>query len=166
MVSNSMKRHVLLAAFLFVLATGQAIANARVDLKVILNQQNSINRQIDESPDGLGIDSGQLDRLRSAQRTVNEIAVKKSSLDQLSPADQLRLRNALGEVYAILKGTRVAQEQRDVCWRERKIGSQIQSTRCATFEELLLTREGARAFMEDQQVCASRGNGCGVGGIN
>lgn len=161
-----MKRYALLAAFLFVLATGQAIANARVDLKVILNQQNSINRQIDESPDGLGIDSLQLDRLRSAQRVVSGIAVKKSTLDQLSPADQIKLRNALGEVYAILKGTRVAHEQRDVCWRERKIGSQIQSTRCATFEELLLTREGARAFMEDPQVCASRGNGCGVGGIN
>lgn len=163
-----MKRHAWLAAlaFLVFVAAGQAIANARVDLKVILNQQNSINRQIDESPDGLGIDSGQLDRLRSAQRTVNEIAVKKSSLDQLSPADQLRLRNALGEVYAILKGTRVAQEQRDVCWRERKIGSQIQTTRCATFEELLLTREGARSWMEKAPVCASKGNGCGVGGIN
>ena len=68
----------------------------------------------------------------------------------------------LGEVYAILKGTRVAQEQRDVCWRERRIGSQIQSNRCATFEELLLAREGARAWMEKPPVCASRGDGCGV----
>ena len=161
-----MKRHLLLAAFLFALATGQAIANARVDLKVILNQQNSINRQIEESPDGLGIDSLQLERLRNAQRIVSDIAVKKSTLDQLNPGDQMKLRNALGEVYAILKGTRVAQEQRDVCWRERKIGSQIQTTRCASFEHLLLTREGARAFMEDPQVCASRGNGCGVGGAN
>lgn len=162
-----MKRHAWLSVVVvLVLAAGQALANARVDLKVLLNQQNSISRQIEESPDGLGIDSLQLDRLRRAQRTVSDIAVKKSSLDQLSPADQVRLRNALGEVYAILKGTRVAQEQRDVCWRERRIGSQIQTTRCATFEELLLTREGARAWMERPPVCASRGNGCGVGGIN
>jgi hypothetical protein len=155
-----MKRHIWLAAFLFVLAAGQAMANARVDLKVILNQQNSINRQIEESPDGMGIDSTQLDRLRSAQRVVGGIAVKKSTLDQLSPADQIKLRNALGEVYAILKGTRVAQEQRDVCWRERKTGSQIQTTRCATFEELLLTREGARAWMEKPRVCSGK---CGGG---
>jgi hypothetical protein len=161
-----MKRHVWLAAFLLVLAAGQAMANPRVDLKVLLNQQNSINRQIEESPDSMGIDSLQLDRLRRAQRTVADIAVKKSTLDQLNPADQIKLRNALGEVYAVLKGTRVAQEQRDVCWRERRIGSQIQSTRCATFEELLLTREGARNWMEKSQVCASQGNGCGVGGIN
>ncbi|HEY1138324.1 MAG TPA: hypothetical protein VGE64_12670 [Xanthomonadaceae bacterium] len=161
-----MKRHVWLVAFLLVLAAGQAMANPRVDLKVLLNQQNSINRQIDESPDSMGIDSLQLDRLRRAQRTVADIAVKKSTLDQLNPADQIKLRNALGEVYAVLKGTRVAQEQRDVCWRERRIGSQIQSTRCATFEELLLTREGARNWMEKSQVCASQGNGCGVGGIN
>lgn len=161
-----MKRHVWLAAFLLVLAAGQAMANPRVDLKVLLNQQNSINRQIDESPDSMGIDSLQLDRLRRAQRTVADIAVKKSTLDQLNPGDQIKLRNALGEVYAVLKGTRVAQEQRDVCWRERRIGSQIQSTRCATFEELLLTREGARNWMEKSQVCASQGNGCGVGGIN
>lgn len=161
-----MKPHVWLAAFLLVLAAGQAMANPRVDLKVLLNQQNSINRQIDESPDSMGIDSLQLDRLRRAQRTVADIAVKKSTLDQLNPADQIKLRNALGEVYAVLKGTRVAQEQRDVCWRERRIGSQIQSTRCATFEELLLTREGARNWMEKSQVCASQGNGCGVGGIN
>lgn len=163
-----MKRHAWRAVFalLLVVAAGHTLANARVDLKVILNQQNSINRQIDESQDGMGIDGMQLERLRSAQQTVTEIASKKNSLDQLSPADQIRLRNALGEVYAILKGTRVAQEQRDVCWRERKIGSQIQTTRCATFEELLLTREGARNWMEKSQVCASRGNGCGVGGIN
>ncbi len=158
-----MKRHVWLAAFLFVLAAGQAMANARIDLKVILNQQNSINRQIEESPDGMGIDSLQRDRLRRAQRIVSDIAVKKSTLDQLNPADQMKLRNALGEVYAILKGTRVAQEQRDVCWRERKIGSQIQTTRCATFEHLLLTREGARAWMEKPPVCASRGDGCESG---
>jgi hypothetical protein len=112
-----MKRHMWLAAFLFVLATGQAMANARIDLKVLLNQQISINRQIEEAPDGMGIDSMQLDRLRSAQRTVTDIASKKSTLDQLNPGDQIRLRNALGEVYAILKGTRVAQEQHDVCWR-------------------------------------------------
>ena len=155
-----MKRHLLLAAFLFALATGQAIANARVDLKVILNQQNSINRQIEESPDGLGIDSLQLERLRNAQRIVSDIAVKKSTLDQLNPGDQMKLRNALGEVYAILKGTRVAQEQRDVCWRERKIGSQIQTTRCATFEELLLSREGARTWMEKPKVCSGS---CGGG---
>lgn len=159
-----MKRYVWLAAFLLVLAAGQAVAKARVDLKVLLNQQNSINRQIEESPDGMGIDSLQLDRLRRAQRIVSDIAVKKSTLDQLNPADQIKLRNALGEVYAILKGTRVAQDQRDVCWRERRIGSQIQSTRCATFEELLLAREGARAWMEKPPVCASQGNGCGVGG--
>jgi hypothetical protein len=157
-----MKRHAWLAAFVLVLAAGQAMANPRVDLKVLLNQQNSINRQIDESPDSMGIDSLQLDRLRRAQRTVTDIAVKKSTLDQLNPGDQIKLRNALGEVYAILKGTRVAQDQRDVCWRERRIGSQIQSTRCATFEELLLAREGARAWMEDPPVCASKGNGCGV----
>ena len=161
-----MKRHAWLAAFLLVLAAGQATANPRVDLKVLLNQQNSINRQIDESPDSMGIDSAKLDQLRRAQRTVADIAVKKSTLDQLNPADQIKLRNALGEVYATLKGTRVAQEQRDVCWRERKIGSQIQTTRCATFEQLLLTREGARNWMEKSQVCASKGNGCGVGGIN
>jgi hypothetical protein len=159
-----MKRYAWLAAFLLVLAAGQAVAKARVDLKVLLNQQNSINRQIDESPDSMGIDSLKLDQLRRAQRTVADIAVKKSTLDQLNPADQIKLRNALGEVYAILKGTRVAQDQRDVCWRERRIGSQIQSTRCATFEELLLAREGARAWMEKPPVCASQGNGCGVGG--
>lgn len=157
-----MKRHAWLAAFVLVLAAGQAMANARIDLKVLLNQQISINRQIEESPDGMGIDSLQRDRLRSAQRIVTDIASKKSTLDQLNPADQIKLRNALGEVYAILKGTRVAQEQRDICWRERRIGSQIQSNRCATFEELLLAREGARAWMEKPPVCASRGNGCGV----
>lgn len=161
-----MKRHAWLSAFVLVLAAGQAMANARVDLKVLLNQQVSINKQIEESPDGMGIDALERDRLRRAQTVVTELTSKKSTLDQLSPGDQIRLRNALGEVYAILKGTRVAQEQRDVCWRERKIGSQIQTTRCATFEQLLLTREGARNWMEKSQVCASQGNGCGVGGIN
>ncbi len=161
-----MKRHAWLSAFVLVLATGQGMANARIDLKVLLNQQTSINRQIEESPDGMGIDALERDRLRRAQAVVTELTSKKNTLDQLSPGDQIRLRNALGEVYAILKGTRVAQEQRDVCWRERRIGSQIQSTRCATFEQLLLTREGARNWMEKSQVCASQGNGCGVGGIN
>lgn len=157
-----MKKFLLAAVLGCALTSGLTWANAKIDLKVLLNQQISINRQIDESPDGMGIDSMQLGRLRSAQRIVTDIASKKSTLDQLNPADQIKLRNALGEVYAILKGTRVAQDQRDICWRERRIGSQIQSNRCATFEELLLAREGARAFLEEPPTCASRGNGCGI----
>ena len=157
-----MKKLLLAAVLGCALTSALASANARIDLKVLLNQQISINRQIEESPDGMGIDNMKLDRLRSAQRIVTGIASKKSTLDQLNPADQIKLRNALGEVYAILKGTRVAQDQRDICWRERRIGSQIQSNRCATFEELLLAREGARAFLEEPPTCASRGNGCGV----
>lgn len=156
-----MKTRMLAAVLGCALTSPLAMANARIDLKVLLNQQSSINRQVEESPDGMGIDSMQLDRLRAAQRIVTDIAGKKNTLDQLNPGDQFKLRNALGEVYAILKGTRVAQEQRDICWRERRIGTQIQSNRCATFEELLLAREGARAWMEDPQVCASQGNGCG-----
>lgn len=156
-----MKTRMLAVVLGCALTSSLAMANARIDLKVLLNQQNSINRQIEESPDGMGIDSMQLDRLRAAQRIVTDIAGKKSTLDQLNPGDQVKLRNALGEVYAILKGTRVAHEQRDICWRERRIGTQIQSNRCATFEELLLAREGARAWMEDPPVCASRGDGCG-----
>lgn len=157
-----MKKFLLAAVLGCALTSGLTWANAKIDLKVLLNQQISINRQIDESPDGMGIDSMKLGRLRSAQRIVTDIASKKSTLDQLNPADQIKLRNALGEVYAILKGTRVAQDQRDICWRERRIGSQIQSNRCATFEELLLAREGARAFLEEPPTCASRGNGCGI----
>lgn len=157
-----MKRRILMAIFAILLAQAPAHAFSRIDLKVLLDQQNSISRQIEASPDAMGLDNLQLDRLRRAQKTVIEMASGKRSLDQLNPGAQIKLRNALGEVYAILKGSRVAQEQRDVCWRERKTGSQIQATRCATFEELLLARESSRTWMEDPPVCASKGDGCGV----
>ena len=56
-------------------------------------------------------------------------------------------------------GTRVAQENRDVCWTEAKSGSKLKVTRCGTQEEIDEARRGARAWMEKPKICS--GPGCG-----
>lgn len=97
--------------------------------------------------------------LTSAQDTIFSVAEGKSSVDEMSPDDQVRFKNAVEQVNAILIGRRSGEESKEVCWRERQVGSQVMKTVCGTQKERDEVRQGAHDFLNKPHVCVPPGCG-------
>jgi hypothetical protein len=132
---------------------------AEVDpLQRIREQQTTLQTALD-SRQAEALTPRQVKVIRKAQGEVFALIEGKSRLDELAIDDQVRLENALERINAEVKGTRLAGEEKTVCWRERPSGSMIEVTRCGTQEEIDEARRGARAFMERPRVCVPPGCG-------
>jgi hypothetical protein len=126
-------------------------------LALILEQQQSLKASIDAGTSGLS--ARQVRVIRKEQDEVFAIAGSNARFDQLNIEEQIRLENALERINANVVGTRVAQENQDVCWTEAKTGSKLKVTRCGTQEEIDEARRGARAWMEKPKICVPPGCG-------
>lgn len=133
--------------------------NANEDsLQIMQQQQRALKADLD---DGVveGLAQRQLGVIRKAQNEFFTVTEGKSTLDQLSMDEKIRLENALERINATVVGTRAASDAQDVCWREAKSGSAMKVTRCGTQAERDQVREGARAWMEKPKVCVPPGCG-------
>lgn len=128
------------------------MARKPVDLTRIVEQQRSIATQV-ASPETTGLESRQIDAIRTAQVDVFAAIGDRRELSELNADEQVRLRNALETIDAAMKGTPFAERNREKCWRERKLGSTMKVTRCATQAELDQLREGARDWYEKADIC-------------
>ena len=128
------------------------MARKPVDLTRIVEQQRSIATQV-ASPETTGLESRQIDAIRTAQVDVFAAIGDRRELSELNADEQVRLRNALETIDAEMKGTPFAERNREKCWRERKLGSTMKVTRCATQAELDQLREGARDWYEKADIC-------------
>lgn len=126
-------------------------------LAVILEQQLSLKASIDAGTSGLS--PRQVRMIRKEQESVFAVAGSNTRFDQLNIQEQIQLENALERINANVVGTRVAQENKDVCWTEAKTGSKLKVTRCGTQEEIDEARRGARAWMEKPKICVPPGCG-------
>lgn len=126
-------------------------------LAVILEQQLSLKASIDAGTSGLS--PRQVRMIRKEQESVFAVAGSNTRFDQLNIQEQIQLENALERINANVVGTRVAQENKDVCWTEAKTGSKLKVTRCGTQEEIDDARRGARAWMEKPKICVPPGCG-------
>jgi len=93
------------------------------------------------------------------QRVVFALIDGKSSLGELSPAQRVSLRNALETINAALSGTAGAEEDREVCWQEKRTGSKLVTTVCGTVRERQQAKEGARDYLQRPRLCAPPGCG-------
>jgi len=66
--------------------------------------------------------------IRKSQAEVPALIEGKPSLDALPIDEKVRLENALESITAQVKGGRLGREDQNVCWRERKTGSQTKVT--------------------------------------
>ena len=98
----------------------------------------------------------QVNAIRKAQADVFAVTEGRTSLDQLSMDDKVRLENALERINAEVKNTRAGRDGRNVCWREKMSGTNTKVTRCGTEAEMREAREGARDFLERPRVCGER----------
>lgn len=158
-----MKR--LLTATVLALLLAHVPSNAKdtTDLRLILDEQRALAATLAKGPESLGLSSEQIAIIRRAQDEVFDAAGNSGQLSELDHRDQVRLKNALAVISATMKNTAVAKEERDVCWREKKMGSNISVTRCATQEEMRRLREGAQEWKSKPGICGEGAAGCSNG---
>lgn len=133
------------------LAGIHAGANPPESLSEITGQQLKLKKDIQE---------GRVSLSPRARRIVDEqqdivfaVSDGKSSVSDLTADQQVRLRNALEQIDAEVAGTRLAQDDKEVCWREKRTGSKLVTTVCGTVRERREAREGARDYMQRPRIC-------------
>ena len=133
-----------------VMASSTVLANAG-RLSQIRQQQQEIR---DETERATGryvrFDKAELARLRDAQDKVFELLKGVTDPGQLSPAQQAELFNALETVKAVIARN---DADRQVCWREKTLGSHRIQTHCATVAERAQIRQGARDWHGEPSPC-------------
>jgi len=146
-------KHMPFVLFVFFVLAPAFAADPLEPLEKIRSQQNALAADLNAGKTG-DLTPRQIGAIRRSQKEIFATTEGKSSLDELSIDEKVRLENALERINAEVKGGRLAKDQQEVCWRERMSGSQMKSTRCGTEAERRQAREGARDFLEKPKVCA------------
>jgi len=164
----SMKRirmRTLLAAMTALLSAAAAFAqnanetsSAKQDsLQVLVQQQTALKADVEDG--GIqGLSARQNAQVRKQQTEFFALAEGKSTLDELSIDEKIRMENALERINAIVGNSSASSAKQNVCWREPKTGSTVKVTRCGTEAERDRAREGARDYLMRPKVC---GENCG-----
>lgn len=145
-------------ALLLTMAAAVAAPPASPSLQQVREQQTALRAELDAGKTQ-GLTPRQVKAIRKAQEQVFALIEGKQQLDMLTIDEKVSLENALERINAQVRGTRLAGEDQQVCWRERTTGSMVEVTRCGTREEIDEARRGARAFMEKPRVCIPPGCG-------
>jgi hypothetical protein len=127
-------------------------------LQVLVDQQHDLQARMAKG-DTLGLTPRQLTLVRKAQTDFFSATDGKSSLDQLSIDEKIRVENALQRINAEVVNTRSASDNQNVCWRERVSGTSLKKTRCGTKAEMREAREGARDYLERPKTCGQQCSG-------
>ncbi|TQD41013.1 hypothetical protein [Marilutibacter aestuarii] len=143
------------------LASTLALASAN-KVGQILEQQREIREQTEGSTgDYARFEPRALARIEAAQDQIFSLLDGVSAVEQLHPDQQAELFNALEEVKAVLADN---EDDRQHCWRERKLGTTMKETRCATVAEMRAVQEDTRNYLNRGQRCgASATSDCGSG---
>lgn len=126
-------------------------------LQVIIEQQTALKADLDDG--GIeGLTARQGGVVRKAQTEVFALTQGKATLAELSMDQKVQLENALERISALVKNTKAGHDEKQVCWREQKAGSNVKVTRCGSEAEVREAREGARDWLERPKTC---GEDCG-----
>lgn len=146
-------------ALLSLIIAGMAMAAEPDRLQVILEEQHALTASLDRGQ-GVDLTPRQVNAIRRAQKEVFAVTEGKAALDSLSIEEKIRLENALEQINAQVKGGgHAANSVQEVCWRERKSGSSLKTTRCGTQAERDQARQDARGWMEKPSICTPPGCG-------
>lgn len=151
-----MKACVLVVSFLLAVSSSSVLANAG-KLTQIRLQQEEIRKQTEGSTGRYArFDTAELAKLRKAQDRVFGLLEGVGDLTQLNPSQQAELFNALESVKAVIAAN---EADRQVCWREQRLGSHRTETRCATVAERQQIRDGARDWKGEPSICGPAAEG-------
>lgn len=144
-------------SWLMVLALAFAAPASAADadpdpLQVILEQQQGLRADLDEARMP-ALTRRQVNAIRKAQATVFALTEGRTRLDELTVEEKVRLDNALERINAELGNSQAARDAEDQCRRERRSGSQLTSTQCATAGERDRLRDASRNALEKRRIC-------------
>jgi hypothetical protein len=154
-------RNRILAAIVLNMIVFNAFANAG-KLAAIRQQQREIREQ-SEAATGkyVRFEQAELVRMHRAQDRIFKLLDGVDEIEQLAPDQRAELFNAIEEVKAVIAQN---EDDQQVCRRERKLGTTMKVTVCATVAERRSLREGGRDWKGEPSICSSRGNGIDCGG--
>ena len=132
-------------------------ANAAQSLVEIREQQTRLRDDL--AAGTLKLDAGDRRKVTEQQGVVFRLIQGKSDIDELDPRQQVDLRNALEVIGASVSQVATSEDDREVCWREKRTGSKLVTTICGTVRERQQAKEAARDFLQEPRAC--RGSGCG-----
>ena len=117
----------------------------------ILQQQREIRAESERATGAYArFGHSALDKMQRAQDRIFKLLDGVDSLEQLDREQQAELFNALEEVKAVLAEN---DNDRQICQRERKTGSTLRHTRCATVAERARILEDARTWKGEPGLC-------------
>ena len=135
------------------LLSGVAFASAD-KAAMILQQQREIRAESDASTGAYArFGSAALTRMHAAQDQIFSLLDGGRSVEQLRPDQQVELFHSIEEVKAILAEN---DRNRQKCWRERKLGTTLKITRCATLAEIEQVRRDSEQWKADPTICGQR----------
>lgn len=124
---------------------GMAANSSIEDVPKITQQQSDLRQKVLAGKGAFkDIDASSRTTLLGKQDIVMGLLDGKQSTTQLSPADQVTLVNTLGEIAVIVDK---AEDERMVCRREKKTGSNRPETICKTVAQLRDEREEADKYL-------------------
>ena len=154
-IAHAVAAGTLAATVALPLAAQPEASETRVGM--ILEQQHGIRDQMDRSNGTYArLDRSAKDRIRDQQDAVFALLDGVVSIEELAPTKQVTVFNALEDIKRVITDNRDAHQQ---CWRERRTGSSLPLTRCATVAERERLMSDAQAWKSDVGVCIPQGAG-------
>lgn len=159
-----MKWKIVAVAVLSALLT-VGVAHAQIErVSKILAQQKQIREESESSTGAYArFDRDELAKLHSEQDRVFQLLDGVRDVKELRAEQQGQLFNSLEQIKAILTRNEHARQQ---CWRERKLGSNLPTTRCAMIAEIRRVAEEARQWKGDPEVCIQVPNQISCGRVD
>jgi hypothetical protein len=142
---------VLSCAIAFSLVAGPAAASRRyIDVnqsaQAIIEQQQRIREEVTTERNGWDeIPAMKRSAVLRDQDEVFMLLEGKQTIADLNPDQQVKVANLLESINAAVTG---AEDQRKICTRERKVGSNFTQRVCRTAGEIRAEREATRTGLE------------------
>lgn len=147
----------IVSALVLAVAMSAAAAARAESLAEIRQQQTQIQQELARGD--LVLDARSQRTVEAQQRIVFTLIEGRAEVGELTPPKQVELRNALEKIRAAVSQDALAEEDREVCWQERRTGSKLTTTVCGTVRERQQAKEGARDYLQRPRICAPPGCG-------
>lgn len=153
----------LAAAFLLLVPLALAAAPAPAPVTIpnvpkYLDHQRDLREHVQYAKKFEHVDEASKQRLYRAQDEIFALLEGHASVDELTPDELIALYNAQGVVNSVLTD---AELDREVCKREKVLGSHRSSLVCMTMRERRGIRETDKTMMLAPRTCNN-----GVGGAS
>lgn len=147
----------IVSALVLAVAMSAAAAARAESLAEIRQQQTQIQQELARGD--LVLDARSQRTVEAQQHIVFTLIEGRAEVGELTPPKQVELRNALEKIRAAVSQDALAEEDREVCWQERRTGSKLTTTVCGTVRERQQAKEGARDYLQRPRICAPPGCG-------